>query len=101
MLGTMNLFLQGVPDDVDFEALKTKVLGIPGIRGIHDLHIWSLDGASHVLTGHIVVDGETTVAQADRLKLRVREMLAEKTEIHATIEVEAVDSDCKEIDCGG
>jgi len=100
LLSTMNLFLQGVPDDVDLSALKAKVLGLPGIRGIHDLHIWSLDGANHVLTGHVVVDGATTVLETDALKSHIRAILAEKTEIHATIEVEAENSTCKDLDCG-
>lgn len=100
LLGTLKLFLQGVPDGVDLDEMRQKVLAIPGVCGFHDVHMWSLDGENHVLTGHLVVPGGISVNDAAALKTKVRAVLEESAPFHATIEVEAQDADCRNKDCG-
>ncbi len=66
VIGTASLFKQalhllfdGVPDEVNLEQVRNLLLGLPGVIGLHDLHIWAM-GTSHVaLTAHLVVSDET------------------------------------------
>lgn len=53
---TFKIFLQAVPENLQINELQAEILKIDGINSIHDLHIWSLDGESHVMTLHIVSD---------------------------------------------
>jgi cobalt-zinc-cadmium efflux system protein len=65
----------------------------PGVRDIHDTHLWSLDGEHHILTAHIVV--ETSGYDAMReIKCRVKEAAAGLGISHATIEVECEGEEC-------
>ena len=80
------VLLQLVPDDVDLDALRAAVVAVPGVRGVHELHLWSLDGRFHVLTAHLIADPEV-----DRHALRdaVREVLRAGFQVeHATLQVE-------------
>ena len=49
--------LQSVPEDIPVDELTRKLTEIEGIRSIHDMHLWSLDGESHVMTLHAVTSG--------------------------------------------
>jgi cobalt-zinc-cadmium efflux system protein len=80
------VLLQLVPDDVDLDALRAAMAAVPGVRGVHELHLWSLDGRFHVLTAHLVADpGEDRHALRDA----VREVLRARFQVeHATLQVE-------------
>lgn len=96
---TLGLFLQATPDGVDLDALRREVAALPGVRGSHDTHLWSLDGESHVLTLHVVVEGSLTVTDSQRVKADVRALVEKRGKIHATIEIESENEDCAAVDC--
>lgn len=87
---TFRILLQGVPSDVDSVALTAKLEDIDGIDSIHDLHLWTQDGDSHVMTLHIVTDRQDSQV----IKEQIRDM-AETFKIdHSTIEIETLDRPC-------
>ncbi len=55
----VNILLQGVPKHINLEAVKKDVTAIKGVLDIHDIHIWSLEGETDILTAHIVLDDQT------------------------------------------
>ena len=88
------ILLQAVPDGVDAEALKARLLALPGVESVHDLHLWSLDGESHVMTLHVV----TPAADTQALKLAIVDAARLDRIGHVTIEFERpgvpCDTDC-------
>lgn len=52
----VNILLQGVPKDIDVEALEAQLLAVKGIKEVHDLHVWSLTSGKNVLSLHVVAD---------------------------------------------
>ena len=56
VIQTMTLFLQGVPDDEEKQAISQALLALPHVEELHHLHFWSLDGEQHVLTAHLVIN---------------------------------------------
>jgi len=51
-----NVLLESVPSDVDAKNLAAHVSRIPGVIGIHDIHIWSIASGSHALSAHVLLD---------------------------------------------
>ncbi|HYL27514.1 MAG TPA: cation diffusion facilitator family transporter [Candidatus Nitrosotalea sp.] len=51
-----NVLLESVPSDVDSKSLSAYVSRIPGVIGIHDIHIWSIASGSHALSAHVLLD---------------------------------------------
>jgi len=91
---TLVLFLQGVPEHLQIDALRASIEGIPGVAGVHDLHLWSLDGAHHILTMHLVVDA-TDLGVIEAIKAQVKAIVHSAGDhILPTIEVEAVPGSC-------
>lgn len=92
---TFGVILQGVPDNIDIEDLMNKVSGLPCIKGVHDLHVWTLDSQYNILSLHLVVENNiTTLQQCEAIKQRVKNLLKENNIDHITIEIEAADEEC-------
>jgi cobalt-zinc-cadmium efflux system protein len=91
---TMVIFLQGVPPTVSLRNVEAALRKVPGVAGLHDLHLWSLDGEHHILTGHIVVPGGCPLEELVAVKCRVKEKALELGISHATIEIEHQGESC-------
>jgi cobalt-zinc-cadmium efflux system protein len=50
-----NVLMQGVPAGIDVGALERLVRDTPGVRDVHDLHVWSIVGDAPVITAHVVL----------------------------------------------
>jgi cobalt-zinc-cadmium efflux system protein len=62
VVGTWRLFrdsirmsLDAVPRGVDMAAVDAFLRSRPGVRGVHDLHVWSLSTTHVALTAHLVI----------------------------------------------
>lgn len=92
----INVLLEGVPHGTDLSAVRTTILGQPGVTGVHDLHVWALGSKQAVLAAHVIADTGTDV---DALRRRINESLRDGFGIeHSTLQVES--SDCGLQDCG-
>jgi cobalt-zinc-cadmium efflux system protein len=85
---TLVIFLQGVPPSISIEAVEDAIAELTGVCGVHDTHIWSLDGEHNILTAHVVIDAASTPAAVREVKCRVKERAADLGISHATIEIE-------------
>src|SRR5476649_1650884 len=84
---SMNVLLQGVPDGIDIDQVEQAIRGVPGVKDVHDLHIWALTSGKNVLSTHLVADAALNTEQ--KILSQVTELLHEQFDIsHATIQVE-------------
>ncbi|UUX96652.1 cation diffusion facilitator family transporter [Aquabacterium sp. J223] len=59
---SLNILLEGVPEGIDPQAVSQAMLDVPGVTGIHDLHIWALTSGKASMSAH-VVHRDTVVPQ--------------------------------------
>lgn len=83
----LRILMEVAPPGVDVAAATRELEGIPGVKEVHDLHIWTLTSGMEVATVHIVVDSvdidwHSVLDQA-------RQILADKYGVtHPTIQLE-------------
>lgn len=87
------ILMQQVPAEIDMGAVDNALLGIPGVLGVHDQHIWSLDGNYTILTAHLVVDRALAQRHAS-IKQQARNELSELGIHHVTLELESEGEEC-------
>lgn len=88
-LESVHVLLEGAPSHVDTVRVRERLLGLPGVASVHDLHLWSLGGASPLLSAHLVLDHSLP---ADRVLRDATAMLAEAFGVtHATLQLEPPD----------
>ena len=85
----INILMQGVPKHINLDTVKKDLLAIKGVLGIHDTHIWSLEGETDILTAHIILDDETLKDQPEPTKEKIKETLLKHHIEHSTIEIES------------
>jgi cobalt-zinc-cadmium efflux system protein len=84
----VDILLEATPRDINASAVVRDMLGVPGVRGVHDLHIWSLSRGLRSMSAHIVTDDIPVSATAD-IQSRLSTVLARDFRIaHATLQVE-------------
>ncbi|MBN9698163.1 MAG: cation transporter [Zoogloea sp.] len=102
VLGTWGLFRQslhlafdGVPEGVDLSAVDACLRSLPGVKDVHDLHVWAL-GTSHVaLTAHLVMPGGHP---GDAFFTDLARLLEQRFRIHhptIQIEINGIDDGCR------
>jgi cobalt-zinc-cadmium efflux system protein len=52
---SFHLAIDGVPPNIDELAVRTYLAECPGVRQVHDLHIWSMSTLETALTAHLVM----------------------------------------------
>jgi cobalt-zinc-cadmium efflux system protein len=55
LIDSVNLALDAVPENIDIQAVREYFETLPGVVGIHDLHIWALSTTDAALTVHLVI----------------------------------------------
>ena len=85
---TFKILLQRTPEEIDMQQLTSEIEALPDVVSIHDLHVWSLDGLSHVMTLHVVAPDHTEHAEFEALKQQIRDIGNRHAIGHVTIEFE-------------
>jgi cobalt-zinc-cadmium efflux system protein len=85
---TVNILLESTPADVDPERLVADLMGVQGVRGVHDLHIWSITRSLRTLSAHILV-GDISVRESAAIQAAIDLLLCDRYGIrHATLQME-------------
>jgi cobalt-zinc-cadmium efflux system protein len=53
---SMHVLMEGVPAQVSLENVLLDLDDIPGVRRVHDLHIWTLSSGQIALSAHLELD---------------------------------------------
>ena len=87
----IGLALDAVPEGLDAAAVRAHLLALPGVAGIHDLHIWGMSTTETALTCHLIMP---TGHPGDAVLNEMAQQLHHRFGIqHATIQIELADSE--------
>jgi len=82
----IHILMEGTPPEVDIALLERKLLDIPGVAAVHDLHVWTITSGIDAMTCHLVV---SDMAQARAALVGAQEaMKADFGLTHTTIQIE-------------
>lgn len=82
---SLSLSIDGVPEDIDVEKLKTDIESLQHVKSIHHIHVWALSTTLNAMTAHVVIDSrDNEDATLEALKTLAREAGIN----HPTIEFE-------------
>jgi cobalt-zinc-cadmium efflux system protein len=88
---TVAILLESTPADIDMSEMVRDLLSVEGVRGVHDLHIWSINQRLRLLSAHVVTDDMTLSAGA-ALQQRVNALIQARYHIHhSTLQLECTE----------
>jgi cobalt-zinc-cadmium efflux system protein len=82
----VNVLLEGTPAHLDLAEIEEAMRRVPGVRRVHDLHVWTLTSGREAMSAHAVVDD---VRDSERLLETLHAVLHARFGIdHTTIQLE-------------
>ncbi len=88
LIESVNVLLEGTPRGIDMACVQRDISLIPGVRGLHDLHVWTVGSGVIAASVHILVD-QQSIEDGQRVMRGVAEELKAHHRInHATVQVE-------------
>jgi cobalt-zinc-cadmium efflux system protein len=88
-----DILLDSVPRHVSMREVERRMLGVPGVTGVHDLHVWTVVSGVIAMSGHAIVpdlDAHPGVLEG------IRTGLADLGIAHVTIQLEMT-HECEEV----
>jgi cobalt-zinc-cadmium efflux system protein len=96
---SLDILLESTPPHVNTADIVATIEGIPGVKKVHDLHIWSVEPRIVMLTCHVLVDTRT-VPDKDQLLQPIQSTLCSKFGIHhLTLQVETECPETEDLHC--
>lgn len=93
---SFHILMEGKPAHIDMELAKKELLTIPGVKNVHDLHVWAITSDFPSFTCHLVVTSGTD--QHDVLQ-KASDLVRKQFGIaHSTIQIEGDHMDLHEED---
>ena len=81
---SLRILTQASPEDVDVESVQADLEALPGVTGVHDLHVWPLTTGMDVATVHLTTDADSSVVLESARTVLESHLLS-----HATVQVES------------
>jgi len=88
------LFLLKIPKNIDLDKIINALLEIDGVKDVHHLHIWTIDGENNYATLHVATEQINA-----EIKENVKHKLKEHGIFHSTVEMETLNENCQEKEC--
>jgi cobalt-zinc-cadmium efflux system protein len=80
------VLMEGVPGAINVDDVRDAIASVPAVRGVHDLHVWSITSGLVALSAHVVVESANSMQPA--LSAIQTELSRRFAIEHATIQVE-------------
>jgi len=91
------IFLQFAPRDVQIDDVIRTITSVPGVAGVHNIHLWSLCSNINVLDAH-VYSCETDAKKLEAIKEEIKHRLEAFRIGHSTLEFECHEcEDCRPV----
>jgi len=87
----IGVLMEGTPAHIDVGEVRASMLEVDSVRGVHDLHVWTITSGMESLSGHVLIDPDD---DHQRILCAVRKVLAERFGItHVTLQLETEEFD--------
>lgn len=91
MRETLNILLEGTPQDLSLTEIRDAMQVVPGVCGVHDLHVWSVCSHLNALACHVTIL-DIPPSESRRILADINRELGEHFNIHhTTIQFEVSD----------
>lgn len=96
---SLRLSMDGVPDSLSIEEVKTIAQDIKGVEELHHVHIWAIGSATNAMTAHLVLADDVTTEAEQDIKEILKHRLLHKNIQHITLETERLLQPCNQKNC--
>jgi cobalt-zinc-cadmium efflux system protein len=93
----MEVLLESTPPGISTSHVAAAMEAVPGVKNVHDLHIWAVEPRLVMLTSHVMIEQHHTAPEL--LQLIQNRITTEFGIKHMTIQLETTCCDPDDIHC--
>ena len=95
----LSVLLEATPQQVNITEMVSVLSQIAGVKGVHDIHAWSISPEVHAMSGHVLID-DMSISQAAGIRQKIEDMLRQKFNIaHTALQMECQNCGCDDLFC--
>jgi len=80
--------MEAIPKHLDLATITRTIQEVPGVRGVHDLHVWTITSGLYAVSGHVTVSSQS-MEEGSKIISEISERLRTSYGIeHVTIQLE-------------
>jgi cobalt-zinc-cadmium efflux system protein len=84
----LNVILEATPAHLDLDTMIDTLKKVPGVRDVHDVHVWSISPELHAMSGHLLIEDVLT-SRAEEIRTKAEKVVQEEYGImHTTLQTE-------------
>ena len=84
----LHVLLEATPKDIDIGKLEASLKAVAGVKGVHDVHVWSISPEIHAMSCHVLID-DCPTSEASRIRQQIEEVLSKQFGVnHTTLQME-------------
>jgi len=88
---SVDVLLEATPPHIDLKDVAAAIAGVPGVAGVHDLHVWTVTSGVVAMSGHAVV---SEPEQNQGVLEAVQQRMAHLGIQHVTVQIETEEGCC-------
>jgi cobalt-zinc-cadmium efflux system protein len=77
----LDVLMEAAPAGIDVQEVGRAMAAVPGVREVHDLHVWTVTSGFPALAAHVVTSHGEDV---DEVRMRVEAVLHDRFDLHHT-----------------
>lgn len=95
----LRVLLEATPQQVDVTRMVDALKKIRGVKGVHDVHVWSISPELHAMSCHVLID-DLPLSQATEIRKQVEEVLQRQFDIeHSALQMECQECGTNDLFC--
>jgi len=95
--GSVNILMESAPEHISPKEVEEALLSIKGVKGVHDLHLWTITSGMYSMSAHLIID---KFEEWSSISEEARRILKERFKItHSTIQIEKRLIECNDTGC--
>jgi cobalt-zinc-cadmium efflux system protein len=96
---SLRVLLEATPHQIDITNMINTLNQLPGVKDVHDVHVWSISPEIHAMSCHVLTDDLLT-SQASKIRERMEEVLRQRFHIeHTVLQMECQECSANDIFC--
>ncbi len=95
----LKVLLEATPQQVDVAEMIKALKKIPGVKGIHDIHVWSISPSLHAMSCHVLIR-DIPLSQAAEIRGEIERVLRRQFDIeHSALQMECQECSPNDLFC--
>ncbi len=83
-----DILLEAAPGHLEVAEVNQVILAVPGVRDVHDMHVWTITSGIHALSAHLLIEDQTVAHSAEIARAVEQSLFGRFSISHTTLQLE-------------